>query len=163
MTDLAKILLSGGIGWVGGVISGIFLEPFKSWYVRKHTAKRAQKEIYRELANFYDLFYLSKMRTDEGFCHHALKYNPPDTFDYYFEEHRESCFLIPGWNGLKGFYEVYKVARDVALRFGYQPKERPGQNVALVRNIGEEFIIRFEKGQLDKARILSASKAKPTQ
>jgi hypothetical protein len=155
MSDLTKILLSAGVGLVAGLISGVFLEPFKAWYLRKHAMRRAYREIYEELRNLYDVFCVSGNRSDEAFCHSALKSNPPDTFDYYYQQHREACFLIPGWRDLKGFFEVYKVVREIALERGYQPKERPGQNIALAQNVAEEFESRFKAGQLDKARIVA--------
>ena len=158
MSDLTKILISAGVGLLAGLItgliSGVFLDPFKGWYLRRHAAKRAEKSIYVELRNLYGVVCEAQKQADEALCHSALKCNPPDTFDYFYEQHREACFLIPGWNGLKGFYEVYKFIRDIALERGYQPKERPGQNIALVRNVAEEFENRLAAKQLDKARIV---------
>jgi hypothetical protein len=162
MSDLSKILLSVGIGWLGGLITGILLEPFKSWYVRRFTAKRARREIYKEIGKLYQIFCLSNNRSEEGFCHHALKYNPPDTFDFYYQQQREACFLIPDWRGLEGFYEVYKVARAVCLEKGYQPRERPGQNVSLVRSVADEFEYRFQKAHLERDRVLNLAKEEPS-
>jgi len=161
MSDLTKILLSVGIGWFGGLVTGILLEPFKAWYVRRFTAKRAHREIYKELSKLYKIFHLANGRFEEGFCHHALKYNPPDTFDFYYEQHREACFLIPDWRGIEGFFEVYKVARTVCLEKGYQPRERPGQNVSLARSVADEFEYRFKQGQLEKTRIVNLSQEEP--
>lgn len=163
MSDLTKILLSVGFGWLSGVITGIFLDPFKSWYIRRFTARRARNEIYKELGKLYQIFCMANSRSQEGFCHHALKYNPPDTFDYYYQQHREACFLIPEWRGVEGFYEVYRVARTVALEKGYQPRERPGQNIALAKGVSDEFEYRFGKKHIEQELVVELAKNEPLQ
>jgi hypothetical protein len=116
MSDVAKILLSAGVGLLAGLVSGIFLGPFKAWYLRKHAAKRAQREIYKELCNLYEVFCLSDRRNDEYYCHIAITYNPPENFAFYYSQHREACFLIKGWRGIKVFMKSIRLLEMPQLK-----------------------------------------------
>jgi hypothetical protein len=160
MAEWLKILISALVGVVTGVTTGILGEPMKSAIQRYFTAKRARKAIYNELGMIYALFCLSDSKTHPSYCEYALKHSPPDDFDYYYTQHRESCFLIPDWPGIQGFYLMYKALRDLAEQKTTSP-DRFGSFTAMVNGIEREFNIKCDNGLLDKEEVMAMVKIQP--
>jgi len=110
MSDLTKILLSAATGWALGLISGILLEPFKAWYVRQFTAKRARKDIYKEFADVYfRIVVLGKQwELNPSYMKLNIEEMRTEVFDFYYEQHRDAVYKIPEWKHLQGFSESIK-------------------------------------------------------
>jgi hypothetical protein len=154
MPEWAKILVSALVG----VATGTVLEPLKGWVGRHLTARRARAAIYDELGNLYQVCYLTSRKGDETFCYQALKYNAADTFDFYYQQHREACFLIKDWNGIEGVYQFYKAVRIAALEHGCNPGGAPGHNQRTVEGIVDEFQRRFEMKLIEKDLVIQSAK-----
>ena len=122
MSDLTKILISGGVGLVTGLISGIFLEPLKTWYLRKFTARRARLAMYRELGALYRKIDAYNVFGDfQGFDVTVTKETDFETFDYFHGAYREAVYQIEEWQSLREMFEAANKAQQ-KLSKGEDPK-----------------------------------------
>lgn len=119
MAEWVKIVLGTCSGLAVGVVGALLLEPLKQRVLRRGRAKKARREIYRELGYLYFFFVLmteGSVTDPQALLEDHIRYLRLDAYEYYYNQQREVFYDIPDWIALKNMRELLDETRHEMVR-----------------------------------------------
>ena len=149
MSEWQKILISTIAGMLAGLVGGLALEPLKHWVTHHFTAKRATKNIYKEIAQIYQMNVVAaNERPFPRYNLVAIQSLTTETFDFYYDQQREAFYAVPESESILGLYRMLRRVRGIVL-------QSPTVDVAdeAAQQIAVDFERRFASQLLDDSLI----------
>lgn len=140
MSEWVKILVSA----LGGVATGVLLEPLKHFIQLRIKARRINADIYKELARLYVTLTLQAERTEDAeIVKTYFDILDDSDFEYYYSHEREAFNRLGDRRDIRAFYRLFERARETVLDGNINP-------IAAARMLIEDLQKRLRAGGLDK-------------
>jgi len=143
-----KTLASVGVGVAVGVISALFIEPWKLKRLRRIDAERAEEAIYDELGMILACLQSTAPMEDKH-CEPLMTRLKADRYEFYFKERREVFYAIKDSQG------IYRLHGQIALNLEPEKVAKYGPKHTVIELISA-FEYSMKVDEISRKRVMEA-------
>ena len=143
-----KTLVSVGVGVTVGVISALFVEPWKLKRLRRIDAERAEEAIYDELGMVLAGLQSTALMEDRH-CEPLMTRLKTDRYDFYFKERREVFYAM------KDNLGIYRLHGQIGLNLEPEKVAKYGPKHTVIELI-RAFEYSMKVNEINRSRVMAA-------